>query len=729
MDKRSRAKKKKRRLPRYKRKLTFASVMAGLLILVLIGYLVYVGIIKGPEYTLMAQKQWSKATSLKADRGKIRDRNGNILAESYTTYQVCANPISISTQEDRERIAAILSAVLNLDPDAILAKLSKRNSSGDLYSQVKIKDQVEADSVRKLNSYQLGGAVSYYTDVKRNYPEGALFAQLLGFTDLDGNGQTGIEMTYNKYVSGTDGRQIVETDRAGNAIVGGSEEYTPAVAGGDVDLTVDTAVQKYMEDALGQIVSDTNAVSAYGILLNPKTGEILAVGCAPTFDPNSPPRSDALLLLDLSRQRVATDTFVPGSFFEFVTLAAGFDSGTITSGSAFNCSKKMQIEGVTMKCTLGQYHGKETLAKAVQQNCSLSFMTIALSMGRDAYYEYIYRFGFGESTHSGLTGETSGTVTHKKYIRDPELAHLSCGNDITVTGMEMASAFAACINGGKLLKPYVITRITDTSGTVVLENAYTVVSEPITPEVSSRMRELFVSYVESGAGVSAKIPGFSVGGFGGYGFKLDEDGNTSSTLMVCSFAGYAPADDPKYLCLIVVNEPQVPVTYANTLVAPYVQSVLTNTLIYYGEKPTSNTSNAVAVPNVVGRSVSEAVTILGDAGITAVYIEGEGAASVQRQYPLPGSEVARGSQVTLYTAWTTYMGVEEEIQYTTMPKVEGKSRLDALDTLTKAGLVMDYDRSTSYGTVIAAEYSEGTSLPVGSTVHVEFYYADDSTTG
>lgn len=725
MDKKAHAKKKKRKLPRFKRKLTFASAIAGLLIAVLIAYLIYVGIVKGPEYTLKAQKQWSKVTSLKADRGTIRDRNGNILAESYTTYQVCANPVSITTQDDRERVAAILSAVLGLDPDSVLAKLSKRNSSGELYSQVKIKDQVEADAVRKLNSYQLGGAVSFYTDVKRNYPEGMLFAQLLGFTDLDGNGQTGIEMTYNKYISGTDGRQVVETDRAGNAIVGGAEEYTAAVAGCDVDLTVDTAVQKYLEDALGQVLSDTNAVSAYGILIDPQTGEILAVGSAPTFDPNNPPRSDALLLLDLSRQRIATDTFIPGSMFEFITLAAGLDSGTVVTGSTFNCSKRMQIEGVPMKCTLGQYHGKETLTQAVNKNCSLTFMSIAISMGKDVYYNYVYGFGFGESTHSGLTGETSGTVTHKKYIRDPELAQLSCGNGITVTGMELVNAFASCINGGKLLKPYVISRITDSAGTVVVENTYTVVSEPISPSVSERLREMFVSYVESGIGVSAKVPGFTVGGFGGYGYKLDEDGNTSSTLMVCSFIGYAPAENPRYLCLIVVNEPQVPVTYASTLVAPYVQSVLSNTLIYYGDKPTSNSFGAVSVPNVVGRSVSDAVSILEEAGIHAVFIEGEGAASVQRQYPLPGSEVARGSQVTLYTAWTTFMGEETEIQYTTMPKVEGKNRLDAMDALTKAGLVMDYDRSNSFGTVIAAEYAEGTSLPVGTSVHVEFYYAEE----
>ena len=721
-------KKKRKRLARHRRKLVTTGVIAGIAILVLIGYLIYVGIYMGPTYTALAQKQWSKSTSLKADRGDILDRNGNVLAESYTTYQVCANPGSISTQDDRERIASILSAVLNIDRETVLAKLSKRSkSTGELLSQVKIKDQVEASAVQQLSSYQLesGGEISTYTDVKRNYPEGELFAQLLGFTDIDGNGQTGIEMTYNKYISGTDGKRVVETDRRGNAIEGGEEEYVAAVAGGTASLTVDTPVQQYLETALKQAIADTNAQSAFGVLLDPQTGEIYAVGTAPTFDPNNPPRSDALALLDLSRQRAATDTFIPGTLFEGITLAAGLDSGAISAGTRFNCTKNMKIDGETVRCLYNTYHKSESLSEAVKQSCSEAFMSMALSMGKDTFYKYLYAFGFGESTKSGLTGETSGTITHKKYIRDPELAEMSLGSGITVTGMEMAVAYAACINGGKLLKPYVISNITASSGEVVLENTYTVSGEPITAETSDRLRSLFTTVVTDGNGKSAAVPGYSVGGYPGMGFKLDDDGNVSNTRMVCSFVGFAPANKPQYLCLIIINEPEVPVSYGITLTAPYVQYVLSETLTYYGVKEDLNANNRATVPNVLGMTVADAAAALKQEGLSAKYIEGEGAASVQRQYPPAGQVVATDSTVTLYTAWTTFQGEETEIEYVKMPKVIGKNRIDALDALTKAGLVMDYDRSLSYGTVSAAEYEEGYSLPKGSTVRVEFTYTEE----
>lgn len=720
-------KKNKKKLPRIKRRLIFVSGCAGAAILVLIGNLVYRGVIMGPEYTAMAQAQWNKSTSMKADRGDILDRNGNVLAESYITYQVAANPQVFKEDDDRVRVANILATVLNLNYDSVYNKLIKRDKNGNLYSQVKIKDQVEADLVRKLDSYQLSaqGYLSYYSDVKRNYPEGQLFAQLLGFTDIDGNGQTGTEMTYNKYISGTDGKQTVETDRMGNPIINGAEDYTAAVSGATVLLTADTAVQKYLEEALVAAVEDTNAKSAYGILMDPNTGEIRAIGTAPTFDPNSPPRSDGEKLLDLSRQRMATDTFEPGTLFSAVTLAAGLDSGSVTVSTAFNCSKKMKIADNVVHCFLNTYHGKETLRESVEKGCTEALMTTALTVGKDTFYDYVYAFGMGESTHSGVTGETSGSVTHKKYVREQELADMACGQGLSVTGLEMATTFSACINGGKLVKPYVITSITAVDGTVFVENKPAVVSEPIKASTSNALREIFESVVENGNGKSAAVAGYSVGGLSGTAFKKDEDGNRSETLMVCSFAGYAPAENPQYLCLIIVDEPEVPVSYSQTLVAPYVQSVLRNTLTYYGVKETKNNNNQAAVPEVRGMTIGDAAAALKKEGLNAVYIEGEGAAAVQKQSPAAGNILTTGSSVTLYSAWTTFMAPETEIEYVKMPKVVGKNRLDAMDALKKAGLTMDYDRSMSYGTVGYAEYPEGTLLPAGSSVHVDFVYVEE----
>lgn len=719
-------KKRKPRIPRAKKKLLVACGAAALLILVLIGNLIYVGIVKGPEYSAKAQRQWQSTVTLQADRGDILDRNGNVLAESYTTYQVCANPASIE-EEDRERVASILATLLNLDYDTVYAKLVKRSpTTGKLYQQVKIKDQVEANIVTQLSSYQLGNGVSYYADVKRNYPEGQLFAQLLGYTDIDGNGQAGMELSYNSYLSGQNGKQIVETDRDNNAIVGGEEQYIEPVHGSEIVTTLDTAAQNFLEAALEEAYTVNLAKSAYGILMDPQTGEIMAIATYPTFDPNSPPRNDGETLLELSRQRIVTDTYEPGSVFKMVTLAAALDSGVVNTATGFECKGSLTVTGQKIKCWKSGGHGKETLQEAVAGSCNPAFMSMALKMGTNTFYNYIYAFGFNDSTGSGLTGETKGTVTHKKYIQDTDLARIGFGQSISCTGMQMAVAAAACINGGELLQPYYISSITAEDGTVQETHERTVVRRVISESTSKTVRQLLQGVVESGSGKNAAVPGYSVGGKTGTSQKYDDKGNVSSTLLVASFLGFAPVDNPRYMCLIIVDEPQVPVVYGSTVAAPYVQQVLSKVLNYYGVEPDKTGDVAVSVPDLTGMTVEQAVDALKKVGLTATYLEEEKAAAVQRQSPSAGNVVVKGSNVILYTAWTTYKAEDVEVEMVKMPKVLGKNRLDAMDALTKAGLVMDYDRSNSAGTAISAQYEEGTELPKGTSVRVEFYYDPES---
>ena len=456
-----------------------------------------------------------------------------------------------------------------------------------------------------------------------------------------------------------------------------------------------------------------------GIVMSPKTGEIYAISSYPTIDPNNPPRTDAETLLDLSRQRMVTETYEPGSVFKIVTLAAALDSGTVNDSTTFNCKGSLNVLGQKIKCWRTRGHGKETLAQAVQNSCNPAFMSMALKMGTDKFYEYIYAFGMNDKTGVGIGGETTGKVTHKKYIRDTDLARIGFGQSISCTGMQMAMAVCAAINGGELLKPYYVQDVTATSGEVLEHHEKEVVRQVITPETSALIRKYLTGVVDSGSGRNAAIPGYSVGGKTGTSQKYDENGKVSSTLLVASFVGFAPADDPEYLCMIIVDEPQVPVVYGSTVAAPYVQQVLKNVLTYYSV-PTDRNENAVSVPDVRGMTVEQAVKALKTVGLDATYMETEQAAAVQRQSPAPGNMVVKGSPVILYTAWTTFQGEEEEIEMTKVPKLEGKNRINALDALTKAGLVMDYDRSNSAGTVTMAQYPEGTEVPKGTTVHVEF---------
>ena len=478
-------------------------------------------------------------------------------------------------------------------------------------------------------------------------------------------------------------------------------------------------LQGFLQSALEEAARTNLAKYAYGVVMNPKTGEIYAISSYPTIDPNNPPRTDAETLLDLSRQRMVTETYEPGSVFKIVTLAAALDSGTVNDSTTFNCKGSLNVLGQKIKCWRTRGHGKETLAQAVQNSCNPAFMSMALKMGTDKFYEYIYAFGMNDKTGVGIGGETTGKVTHRKYIRDTDLARIGFGQSISCTGLQMAAAVCAAINGGELLKPYYVQDVVATDGTVLEHHEREVVRQVISAETSAQIRKYLTGVVDAGSGKNAAIPGYSVGGKTGTSQKYDENGKVSSTLLVASFVGFAPADDPEYLCMIIVDEPQVPVVYGSTVAAPYVQQVLKNVLTYYSV-PTDRNENAVSVPDVRGMTVEQAVKALKTVGLDATYMETEQAAAVQRQSPAPGNMVVKGSPVILYTAWTTFQGEEEEIEMTKVPKVLGKNRINAMDALTKAGLVMDYDRSQSTGTVTMVQYPEGTEIPKGTSVHVDF---------
>ena len=594
--KRKKVRARRPRISRLRRKLLVASAFAVLLLLALLANLYYVSIVKGPEYAKMAQRQWQSSLSLKAERGKILDRNGNVLAESYTTYMVCVNPQAITEDADRERIANILSTLLNVNYETIIAKMTKLNpKDGKPYQQVKIKDQVESNVIAQLVTFQENRAISYYSDVKRNYPEGNLFGQLLGFTNVDGDGQTGVELSYNTILSGVDGKQIAETDRDGNEIPGGESSYIAPIGGATVQMTVDTGIEGFLQNALEEAARTNLAKYAYGIVMSPKTGEIYAISSYPTIDPNNPPRADAETLLDLSRQRMVTETYEPGSVFKVVTLAAALDSGTVNDRTSFKCNGYLNVLGQKIKCWKTKGHGSETLAQAVQNSCNPAFMSMALKMGTDKFYEYIYAFGMNDKTGVGIGGETTGKVTHRKYIRDTDLARIGFGQSISCTGLQMAMAVCAAINGGELLKPYYVQDVVASNGTVLEHHEKEVVRTVISPDTSALIRKYLTGVVDSGSGKNAAVPGYSVGGKTGTSQKYDENGKVSSTLLVASFVGFAPANDPDYLCMIIVDEPQVPVVYGSTVAAPYVQQVLKNVLTYFSV-PTDRKESAVRDP-------------------------------------------------------------------------------------------------------------------------------------
>lgn len=732
----NRGKVQRKRISASRARLLFVLAAAMLAFLMLIIQLFSVSVWNGKKWADKAMRQWSRTTYLKADRGKITDRDGTELASSYTTYQVCVNPQNIQ-MDDRERIAYILSTYLQMDYDTVLAKMSKtrikrgtENSSEPEYvllSQVKIKDQVDKEVISQLNAMQLGTGVSYYADVKRDYPESGYYAQLLGFTNVDGDGQTGVELTCNSYLSGEDGYLKTDTDRDNNPVPGGDEEYVMPIAGGNVRLTTNTGLQAILENALEEACTVNNSATAYGILMNPQTGEIYAEGSYPTFESANPPRSDAKVLLELSKNRIVTDTYEPGTSFGIITIASALESGAISMNTMFNCSGSLLVKGERIKCLTTKGHKTESLSEALTNNCKTAFMSMALRMGLDTFYDYIYSFGFNDTTGSGIMGETSGKVTHKKYVRDADLAEIGYGRNITSTGMQLTMAVTAAINGGDLLKPYVIYDITDNDGNIIQQGKRTVLRRVISPATSELVRTLMQYIVDNGDGRGAQVYGYTVGGKTGASQKYDEDGKPTGS-WIASFIGFAPVNDPQFICLIVIDDPQVPSSYVNYVAAPYVQEVLASSLSLRGI-PSDRSNVSETVPNVVGMTVDEAVRTLKANGLNAIYLEGEANSLVTAQAPRNNMTVVHGSNVILYSNGYTFFNSEvaEETEMVKVPDLYDKGKVDrimARDALEAVGLVMDYDPENCVGYVVGQSYPEGTQVPIGTVVFVQFQPED-----
>ena len=686
----------------------------------LIVRLFWIMIIQGPELSQQAANQQTQDTSLTASRGSITDASGVVLGQSGTAYRVLLNPERLAQSEyadDRERIALELSQILEMDYDYVLGQVMKQNSSGQYYREVILKRQVEREVIDAIEDRQLGSGVYTAIDSKRYYPNGSLFSQLLGFTTIDGVGQSGLEQRYDKYLAGEDGRMITETDRAGQALAYGAQEIIEPVNGYDLVLTTDSAIQSFLEKALKEALEVNQAKTAQGIIMNCKTGEIVALSTQPDYDPNDPPRDDLTLLNDLSRNRIVADSYEPGSTFKIITLASALDSGSVDQSATYYCDGYYTVHDERIKCWRSGGHGSETLVEAVQNSCNPAFMQMALSMGVETFYDYIYAFGFGSTTGSGISGESSGIVTHQKYINDNTLARIGFGQSIAVTPIQLVAAVSAAVNGGELMQPYVVDRIVSDSGEIILQNTPTTVRRVISEETSAQVREILESVVSEGSGKNAAIPGYRVGGKTGTAQKY-ENGAIADGKLIASFIGFAPADDPEFVCLILVDEPQVGTIFGSTVAAPFVKQVMEETLRHYGYLPTES-AETVSVPDVVGKTIQEAVDALEEVGLEAVYQDAVEDV-VTAQVSAANEIVQTGSDVLLYTANTAIELTEAEEELTTVPNVLGRTRLSAKDELEAAGLELLIDPPDQTGVAFRQVPEAGTQVERGTEVLVEF---------
>lgn len=668
--------------PVIRRRLAFSMGIFLLLFTLLTARLVHLQVFLSEDLQRRAQAQWTSESVISPARGEITDRNGNVLAISATAYTASVNPRQV---KDAKALGEILSPILGIEAETISKKASDTSKSSVILKRQLTRDI--AQQIKKMlsehkaaHSDDLTGLV-LDEDSQRFYPYGAFASQLLGITTIDGIGQSGVEASLNDYLSGKSGLVLDEIDGKGRSISAGDSEYVAAVDGSDVMLTIDATIQGFCEKAAREAIEVNHAESIRILAMNPQTGEILAIVNKPDFDLNNPPRDDVDLLNDLMRNRIVTDAYEPGSTFKIVTIASALNAGLTNVNEGFYCSGSYYVEGGKIKCW-GKPHGAETLTQALGNSCNPVFAELGLRLGSGTFYDYLKVFGLGSETGVDIAGEASGIVIAQSAVKRGDLARMGFGQSIAVTPLQLLNAACAAVNGGYLLKPYVVKRITGPDGAVIEEGMRTVNSQPISEKTSATMRDLLTYVVQNGGGKNARIKGYSIGGKTGTA-QVYIDGKVTSDTHIGSFIGFAPMDHPTLAVMVIVDRADVAVDYGSVTAAPYAKSIFEQALPYlgYAKEADAETPAEVNVPDVTGLAVSDAIKSLKDAKLDYV-LDGSGA-YVKSQLPAAGAGMTEGSLVMLYVE-----GAAADSEYVSVPDVAGLSIAEANRLIRSYGLTM-----------------------------------------
>ena len=538
---------------------------------VIIGRLFYVQLAWGRDLRMRAADQWNREIPVIATRGLISDRNGEVIADNRSTFSVFLRPNAVV---NAEYTAAILSGIFSVDPQKLLKKIE----SGKI-SEVTVARQVEKDSIEKLISYNLPG-VYYSRDNTRTYAYGDLLCQVLGFTSSDGSGVSGIEKYYDNLLSGKNGEIMYSTDILGIETENSKIVYSEAQAGNEVRLTVDLDIQLSAERAMKKVYLSSGAKAVSCVVLNPQNFDILAMVNYPSYDLNEVPRNDSETLNALSRNFLISDIYEPGSTFKIITAAADIEEylrgnqNAFSDSYIFNSGRTRSVDGTTIKCWSDHSNGKhtnQTLADALNNSCNPCFTDIALSLGSGVFYDYLNSFGFGNVTGIDFSGEALGMLVPQTAVRDCDLARIGFGQTVAVTGVQLACAAAAAVNGGNYYIPHILKSVVSPDGVTVSENKPILKNKVISEKASEMLRKMLEGVVSEGSGKHAYIEGYKVGGKTGTAQKY-EDGHVASGKYVSSFAGFFPANKPEYLALIIVDEPQG-TYYGSAVAAPVAKEI------------------------------------------------------------------------------------------------------------------------------------------------------------
>ena len=717
-----------------------------------------------------AVNQQTLSTTVTATRGTIYDSTGNILAISASTDTIFISPMEIaerSMKEDEktgdkatklkgqyeEYVARGLSRILGIEEQTLLEKMDKTYSQFE-YVARKVEKDV-ADEVRRFINGEIDDqgnevpedeqislrGIYLSADSKRYYPYHTLASHVVGFVNAENVGAYGTEAVYEKELQGETGLTISAKDVNNQPLLFQYEQYYDAENGNSVYLTIDTTIQYYLERGLEEAAEKFQVKNGgTAICLDVTNGAILGMASYPNYDLNNYSEIYSQLLkqeLDLAseeeystvlgnlqqeqwRNKCINDTYEPGSTFKILTLSMCLEEGATTTSTTYDCKGYLMVPGWNrpIHCDKRTGHGHQTLAEATANSCNPAFMTMAMNLGGDTFYDYIEAFGLRDTTGVDLQGEQLGVAVDRDKFNTVDLATYSFGQNFTVTPLQLIAAQAACVNGGYLYTPYVVEKVVDSNGNVVSQHDSTPIRQVISEETSKTVCEILQYVVDEGTGRNGAVAGYRVGGKTGTAEKNGSDD------VVVSFVCFAPADDPKVMILMTLDSPARDTgTYVSggQMVAPVTSSILEDILPHLGIDPAYTAEEVVGadatVPNVVGMTLEAAEARLNEYGFTKYKVVGDGE-TVTDQTPLGGRIVPANAEIILY------MGEEKPDTLCTVPNVVGLTASKANVALSDAGLIMKVTGNTNQGssTVVAINQSEaaGTQLAAGSVVEVRF---------
>ena len=705
-------------------------------------------IVSGEKLSRAALEQQTSDNTVSAKRGKIYDRNFKVLAGNTSVETISITPETVRDSIDKKKtsakaVADKIAEILGENSDVIQEKINRQ--SGFEYIKKKV-EKPEADALRNYIEESEISGIDFVDDVKRYYPYNNLASHIIGFVGNDNQGLEGVESIYDSELSGIPGRVVSTRDNAGIESGTDYESYIAAQDGNSVVLTIDETIQSYTEKYLEEArIANKLEEGAAAIVMDVNTGEVLAMATKPDYDLNNPfeitssieekfpnAKNDLKslngseyiekfneVIQTVRRNKAVVDSYEPGSTFKSVVASTALETGACDLGTTFECGGSVQVLDYKIHCANRSGHGHQTFEEAVQNSCNPAFISIGQKIGKERFLKGIRAFGFFEETGIELPGETTGVGFSESNFTDVDLATSSFGQSITVTPLQMVTAVSAIANGGTLYKPHLIKEIVNSDNIVMQKKEPEVVRQVISEETSKTMCSILESVVSKGGGKNAYLAGYRIAGKTGTSEKIPR-GNGK---YVASFIGFAPADNPKIVCLVILDQPKPGMAYyGGTIAAPVVKSILEETLQYMGVEPKyNNDEKAYAetdVPDVSGKSPEEAQKILREAGFE-MRTKGIGK-TIYDQIPKAHTTLTANSTIVVYT---DNANIERTI---TVPGVKNMSASDAAAVIVNAGLNVRIRGVSGSGTATCSGQlpAEGTIVEPGTVITLDFKYSE-----